>query len=149
MFIYLKNKKKLKIFGQILSKILHYEINIFLIGHLGAGKTTLCKSIISNIIKYTKQIKSPTYNILETYNVKDIVLNHLDLYKIKNLNELKNINLFHYISKKYINIIEWGEKFLHIFKKNIIVYIFNYSKTYNRILFINTKTNYLNKLLKK
>ncbi len=145
MLIYLNNKKNLLNLGKTLAKILYPDLKFFLSGSLGLGKTSLSKSIIGTFIKNKKNIKSPTYNIIENYFNKNIYLYHFDFYKFKKKN--KDINFINY-SKKSILFIEWGEIFISDFyTKKILVYIFYFSKTYDRLIFINSDKFFLIKIL--
>lgn len=148
MFILLKNKKILINLAKILAKIIYNNINLFLIAELGLGKTLITKSIIKKFMKYKDIIKSPTYNIVETYKKNNIKINHFDLYRLKNLNDFKNIEINYYLNKKCINIIEWPGIFINYFFKQIIIYIFYYTLNKNRIIFINNNTINITILLK-
>ena len=86
---------------------------IFLQGELGAGKTTFSRFIINCLYKLNKKTKpksisSPTYPILLTYNLSAFEIYHYDLYRIKNISELEEIDFFENISNS-ITLIEWPE----------------------------------------
>ena len=51
---------------------------------------------------------SPTFNILFEYELKDFIIKHYDLYRLKNEEEIKNLELFE-IEEKNITLIEWPE----------------------------------------
>ena len=81
-------------------------------GDLGVGKTIIAKGI-GKFFNIKENITSPTFTILKSYNVDkhDIKkINHFDLYRIKNVDELLNIGFEEYICEKNsITIIEWPE----------------------------------------
>ena len=66
-------------------------------GDLGAGKTTFSRFLINNLYEFydlvkPKSINSPTYPILLTYDLKNYEIYHYDFYRIKNINELEEID---------------------------------------------------------
>lgn len=96
------------------------EINlpatIIFSGDLASGKTTLIREIVS-IFRIEKiKVDSPTFNIVNQYKGKlknfKIFINHFDLYRLDDLKELIDLPLDFYFKKNYLNLIEWGEKFL-------------------------------------
>ena len=105
--------KQLKKFAEQLSKKIKNNEILLLKGELGSGKTTFAKYFINEIynkmkIKPPKFIKSPTFQILNTYNFKDLNINHYDLYRIKKINEIDQIGLFENLYN-CITLIEWPE----------------------------------------
>ena len=86
---------------------------ICLFGELGSGKTAFARSIIKSIYRKNKSqaprsIKSPSFPILITYEVKNIEIYHYDLYRISNSNELFELNIFENLENS-ITLIEWPE----------------------------------------
>ena len=86
---------------------------IFLFGELGSGKTTFVRSLIhqlqeKNKIKKT-EVTSPTYNLLNEYEIKNLKIMHYDLYRLKNDKEINQLGIFQE-DEKVISIIEWPEK---------------------------------------
>ena len=80
-------------------------------GNLGAGKTTLIKLICENL-KVTDIISSPTYPIINEYKTIDNnVIYHIDLYRIKSVQEAINIGLDEYLYSKNLCFIEWPDHF--------------------------------------
>ena len=82
-------------------------------GELGVGKTTFSKFIINNLYllnKHTKpsSINSPTYPILFTYDLAAYEIYHYDFYRLKNINELEELDFYENI-KNSITLIEWPE----------------------------------------
>ena len=71
---------------------------VFFYGEIGVGKTTFIKYLINNLqiksgLKKT-EVPSPTFNIVNEYKIDQIVINHYDLFKIKDPKELLNIGMF-------------------------------------------------------
>ena len=85
---------------------------LFLFGEIGVGKTTFARQLI-NVFELKNNIKksevpSPTFNILFEYELKNFIIKHYDLYRLKNEEEIKNLGLFE-IEEKNITLIEWPE----------------------------------------
>lgn len=132
MFIFLKNKKHTNELSILITKNINKNINIFLIGNVGIGKTYFTKILIKTIIKKNIYIKSPTYNLIEIYNFKNKLINHIDFYR-KNKKNLY-INIKENIKKYYINIIEWGTPIIKNIKNKKIIYFFLFKKNNKRII---------------
>ena len=85
---------------------------IFLYGQIGVGKTTFTRLLINGFEEENKlkksEVLSPTFNIVFEYDIKDFIIEHYDLYRLKNEKEIKNIGLFVNLNKN-ITIVEWPE----------------------------------------
>jgi len=81
---------------------------IFLIGDLGAGKTTFARALLGALGVDTR-IKSPTYSLIESYAVGDLAIHHLDLYRIADAGELEWLGLADLTTGSYLLLIEWPE----------------------------------------
>ncbi len=82
---------------------------IFLHGELGAGKTTLVREILA-ALGHTGPAKSPTYTLVESYDLPSLLINHFDLYRVNDPIELEFIGIRDYITPSTINFFEWAEK---------------------------------------
>ena len=85
---------------------------IFLYGEIGVGKTTFVRYLINGLQKknneITTEVTSPTFNILNEYQIKKIKINHYDFYRLKSAEEIKDFNLFEDNSNS-ITLIEWPQ----------------------------------------
>jgi tRNA threonylcarbamoyladenosine biosynthesis protein TsaE len=95
-----------------INKILLPGDVIFLYGQIGVGKTTFVRLLINNY-ENEKNLKksevlSPTFNIVFEYDIKDFIIEHYDLFRLKNEKEIKNIGLFSNL-KQNITIVEWQD----------------------------------------
>lgn len=79
-------------------------------GNLGAGKTTLIK-LICEQLKVTDSISSPTYPIINEYHNPEGIIYHIDLYRLKSIDEALNIGLEEYLYSGNICFIEWPDNF--------------------------------------
>ena len=82
---------------------------VFLEGDLGAGKTTFARGVLRGL-GYTGHVKSPTYTLVEPYELPDRKVYHLDLYRIVDPQELDYIGLSELLNERAIKLIEWPER---------------------------------------
>lgn len=83
---------------------------IILTGDLGAGKTTFIQ-MFGKALGITEEITSPTFTIINEYTAgAPFPIYHFDFYRLKDLYELKGINLDDYLFGSGICLLEWGEK---------------------------------------
>ena len=128
--IILKSEKDTKEFAEnFLSKIKPNYI-VFLYGEMGVGKTTFVRYLVNKFqmndkLKMT-EVTSPTFNLLNQYQLNEFKINHYDLFRIKSIEEIKNLDLFEDISNS-ITLIEWPE-IIKKKPKNLIELNFEYEK---------------------
>ena len=107
---------------------------IFLYGEMGVGKTTFVKYLINGFQKknnqITTEVTSPTFNILNEYQIKKIKINHYDLYRLNSADELKDLNLFNN-ELDTITLIEWPQIIIEK-PKQLIELNFEYAKNYQK-----------------
>ena len=123
-----------------ISKVIKKGDVLFLYGEIGVGKTTFIKYLI-NYLQHKKKLKltevpSPTFNLLNEYEVEELLIQHYDLFRLKNTNDTKNIGLLENYNN-VLTLIEWPEK-IKKKPKNRIELIFKYkSGSDERFLKIN------------
>lgn len=82
---------------------------VFLEGELGAGKTTLARGILRSF-GHTGAVKSPTFTLVEPYELKDRQIFHFDLYRLNDPNELEYIGVDDYLDGQHLCLVEWPER---------------------------------------
>ena len=122
-------KKTEELAAQILRKLKPGNI-VFLYGEMGVGKTTFVRYLINKFQKNDNlkitEITSPTFNLLNEYQLNKIKINHYDLFRVKSIEETKDLDLFEN-NNSSITLIEWPE-IIKKKPKNLIELIFEYEK---------------------
>lgn len=104
--IYLKNEQETGEVGYRLGQLLNKGDVVCLIGDLGAGKTTITKSI-AKALEVDDYITSPTFTIVNEYDGK-YPLYHFDVYRISSSEDMYEIGFEEYLYGEGICIIEWA-----------------------------------------
>ena len=130
----LSSENKTEELAKKISKKLKPKDIIYLYGEMGVGKTTFVKYMINEFQKKNKlqitEVTSPTFNILCEYDIKQIKINHYDLFRLKNKEEIKNLDLFNDISNT-ITFIEWPQ-IIDKKPRNLIELDFKYEENHQK-----------------
>ena len=107
---------------------------IFLYGEMGVGKTTFVKHLINQLQIEKKlpitEVTSPTFNLLNEYELDDLIIKHYDLFRLKDESEIKNLDLFEN-NKTTIILIEWPQLISKKNFKKTIDLVFSYENELN------------------
>ena len=108
----LSSENKTEELAKKISKKLKPKDIIYLYGEMGVGKTTFVRYLINEFQKKNKlqitEVTSPTFNILCEYDINQIKIKHYDLFRLRNKEEILNLDLFNDISNT-ITFIEWPQ----------------------------------------
>tara|TARA_Y100000996_G_C22275093_1_gene541622 strand:+ start:175 stop:630 length:456 start_codon:yes stop_codon:yes gene_type:complete len=130
----LSSEKKIEeLAGKFLKKLKLGNV-IFLYGEMGVGKTTFVRYLINGFQKANKleltEVTSPTFNLLNEYQINKIKINHYDLFRLKSSEEIKNLDLFE-DTLNTITLIEWPQ-IIKEKPKNLIELNFEYEKDHQQ-----------------
>ena len=128
--INLSSEKKTKELASKFLKKIKPGCSVFLYGEIGVGKTTFIRYLINEFQKINKleitEVTSPTFNLLNEYQLNELKINHYDLFRLKSAEEIRNLDLFE-DSKNTITFIEWPQ-LIKEKPKNLIELVFEYGE---------------------
>jgi tRNA threonylcarbamoyladenosine biosynthesis protein TsaE len=93
----------------VFARLIRPPMVIYLEGDLGSGKTTFARSFIQ-ALGFKAYVKSPSYGLLESYDVSGMTVLHLDLYRIEDPQELEYLALRDLHDANSILMVEWPRK---------------------------------------
>ena len=128
------SEKLTKELAKEFSKYLKGGEFVFLYGEMGVGKTTFVKYFINEYQKINNliqtEITSPTFSLLNEYQVKDIRIKHYDLFRINSKEDINNLDIFEK-DNKLITLIEWPQLIADKQDIKFITLTFNYLNQLN------------------
>ncbi len=96
-------------FGKLFSKVLKGQDVVVLEGALGGGKTTFTKGILAGL-GYKKRVLSPSFTLLRQYDLKNLSIYHLDLYRLE-FSDIFDLGIDDFLYfDRIVTLIEWGNK---------------------------------------
>jgi tRNA threonylcarbamoyl adenosine modification protein YjeE len=112
------------------SKIIKKSDVVFLYGEIGVGKTTFIRHLVNNLQVNNNlnptEVTSPTFNLVNEYDVGIFIIQHYDLYRLTSSEETKNIGLLEN-QKEILTLVEWPEKINNKINNKIDLF-FEYGK---------------------
>ena len=103
-------------------------------GEIGVGKTTFIRHIINNLQQLKKkdltEVTSPTFNLVNEYDVGNFIIQHYDLYRLTDYSEIKNIGLFEN-REEIVTLVEWPENIKKTIDNKIDLF-FEYNDDLNK-----------------
>ena len=126
----LSSEKKTEELAKKFSKEIKPGSIVFLYGEIGVGKTTFIRYLINQFQKNNDldltEVTSPTFNLLNEYQINQIKINHYDLFRLKSEEEIKNLDIFE-DKINIITLLEWPQM-IKKKPKNLIELFFEYGK---------------------
>jgi tRNA threonylcarbamoyladenosine biosynthesis protein TsaE len=96
-------------FGRALAVCLRAPLVLYLVGDLGTGKTTLVRGALRGL-GHQGSVRSPTYTLLEPYELAGMRVFHLDLYRLGDPEELEYLGLRDLLDEDSVLFVEWPER---------------------------------------
>ena len=107
--LYLADEYAMVALGTRIAQVTQGHGIVFLDGDLGAGKTTLSRGIIRGL-GHVGSVKSPTFTLVEPYEIGEIRAFHFDLYRLVDPEELEYLGIRDYLEDDALCLIEWPDK---------------------------------------
>jgi tRNA threonylcarbamoyladenosine biosynthesis protein TsaE len=102
-------------------------------GEMGAGKTTLISAIVKEM-GATDFASSPTFSLVNEYEITNDTIYHFDLYRIKNQYEALDMGIEDYLYSGSWNFIEWPEKIVNLLPEKVTVLELSLAEDGGRVL---------------
>ena len=105
--------------SKIIIELIKQKNRVLFSGPIGSGKTTLIKNVMHNL-GFNEHVSSPTFSIINEYALDYKMIYHMDLYRIKKVDELYEIGFEEYLRNGNLCLIEWPEIAIKMIDKDFI-----------------------------
>lgn len=106
--VYLKDEAQTSRLAGQLARLLHPGLVLYLSGNLGSGKTTLVRGVL-RALGFGGPVKSPTYTLVEPYDIAGLQLYHFDFYRFNDPMEWEEAGFREYFRADTLCLAEWPE----------------------------------------
>jgi len=112
--------------------------NVLFYGEMGSGKTTLISALVKEL-GGTSKTSSPTFSIVNEYEVTNDVVYHFDFYRINNQYEALDMGIEDYFGSEHWNFIEWPDKIKDLLPEHVSIVSLSIAEDDGRLLEISEK----------
>lgn len=123
--------------GAQLAKVCPEPCVIYLLGNLGAGKSTLARGFL-RALGHEGRVRSPTYTLVEPYELQDRHVFHLDLYRLADPDEMEFLGLREWLAQDAILLVEWPQNGAGALPGADLVVEINYADTSREVNLVTT-----------